>query len=530
MPVSGELVRRVSDHGTIIISGPTQVVTYRSSPEAVGSTDGDETAASHKLYDDVRYTFRVFSKEQVPLHLNGRAVPLDWIELEDGWNGVGQHSFRQVGSVEVLLNEQPTGLRLRVASRKLDYETDYAEMLRDLEDQVRGLTAQMTAHALGVAHLLQGSTDAFSHWIAILLHIWRQLEHDSRAAWRTLPPSLILEERVVDIACLRRQAAHEVRALAASGNPRISTKVRRWEPLTPERQYVVDLLQYLAQRLAVVPSDDLRLTKLRREVERLTGALHPDVRRTRAVPPPIPQTPLAQTHPALRRVIYWHRLLNRGLLPDAGTIAIAMKDVNLLYEFWCYLTIVRLLVEESGGQLVVAPRVSHDPQNIVLRSGHKPGARVITGVGTHIDVYYEPEFRTPTVAQKPDNVVRLSGQRTIVFDAKYRFEGDQRRLAAYGEGLPIPPVDSLNQMHQYRDAIVELDNGRALRIVGQAIVLFPLPRQHHESFTRHAFAKSITTLGVGALPLLPKREEGLRQLIREYLEHEAACTDSHGRR
>ena len=235
--------------------------------------------------------------------------------------------------------------------------------------------------------------------------------------------------------------------------------------------------------------------------------------------PQIPVSPMAESHSALRRVVRGHRLLQMGLFPDAGSYLVGPKDISLLYEYWCYLTIVRLVVEESHGELKVSPVVSSNPVDILLSSGKDHAAEVKLAGGRTIEILYERQFHSlPTVTQKPDHVVQLKGMDTlVVFDAKYRFELDDRTIDYYGKGSPIPPVSTINGMHQYHDAIV-MRHAPHQRLVDRAIVLFPLPNGYVDTWDQHRFYKSIDSVGVGALPLLPGGTDiFLRKEIRRYV-------------
>ena len=197
--------------------------------------------------------------------------------------------------------------------------------------------------------------------------------------------------------------------------------------------------------------------------------------------------------------------------------------MSLLYEYWCYLSIVRMVVEESGGQLVVEPMASVHPRDIALGGGKGSAARVALDNGRSIDVVYQRLFRGPTVAQQPDHVVQLTGLGSVtVFDAKYRFELDGDDLLHYGGDVPIPPVATINSMHQYHDAIV-VSHPPYQRLVDRAIVLFPLPKEHTEIWREHRFYQSIEAVGVGALPMVPGgTDQYLREEICQYLNRHDA--------
>lgn len=168
-----------------------------------------------------------------------------------------------------------------------------------------------------------------------------------------------------------------------------------------------------------------------------------------------------------------------GLFPEADCYLVGPKNISLLYEYWCYLTGVRLVVEESHGEFKVSPVASPNPLDILLSSGQNHAAEVKLPNGQTIQVLYERQFPSlSTVTQKPDHVVQLKAMDAlVVFDAKYRFELDDRTLEYYGNGSPSPSVSTINGMHQYHDAIV-MRHAPHQRLVVRAIVLLPLPNAY----------------------------------------------------
>ena len=43
--------------------------------------------------------------------------------------------------------------------------------------------------------------------------------------------------------------------------------------------------------------------------------------------------------------------LSLGLRIEGGPLQLSVKDLNLLYEYWCYLALLRIISEESGQQI-----------------------------------------------------------------------------------------------------------------------------------------------------------------------------------
>src|SRR5207247_710579 len=110
-----------------------------------------------------------------------------------------------------------------------------------------------------------------------------------------------------------------------------------------------------------------------------------------------------------------------------------------------------------------------------------------------------------TGAQRPDIVVEVHHAgwpcMFIVFDAKYRLDATDEYIASLGG--PGAPVDAVNALHRYRDAIVLAASAdhAAGRPVVKGAALFPLAAG--EEFKSHKLWRSLESLGIGALPFLP---------------------------
>jgi hypothetical protein len=109
----------------------------------------------------------------------------------------------------------------------------------------------------------------------------------------------------------------------------------------------------------------------------------------------------------------------------------------------------------------------------------------------------------------------------LVCDAKYRIDATveyRQQFGSYG-----PPVDAINALHRYRDAILELDSledptRNLKRSVVQAAAIFPLSFiQGDPEFREGRLWRSIERIGVGAIPALPSNTALLKEWILQSL-------------
>ena len=172
--------------------------------------------------------------------------------------------------------------------------------------------------------------------------------------------------------------------------------------------------------------------------------------------------------PGYRELYKYYLMLLRGLSITGDVFNISVKDLALLYEYWCFIKLNSMMKDRY--QLI--------SQDIVKVQGNGLFVSLVKGSsskvkyrnsenGELITLSYNPKSgQVPTVAQKPDNVLSLE-KKTVnqagkkvkyeyVFDAKYRVNPALEGSDYYNtiSHTPGPETDDINTMHRYRDAIV----------------------------------------------------------------------------
>lgn len=230
--------------------------------------------------------------------------------------------------------------------------------------------------------------------------------------------------------------------------------------------------------------------------------------------------------PGYRELYKYYLMLQRGLSITGEVFNISVKDLAVLYEYWCFIKLNRLMRD----------RYVLLSQDIIKTQGNGLFVSLVKGSGSKVKYWnpgnneiitlsYNPKAtRVPTVAQRPDNVLTLSknGAKTkyeYVFDAKYRMNPalPGTEYAQYISSIPGPEVDDINTMHQYRDAIMHQNGSNTSyeRTMFGAYVLFPL--QDEEQYKRHRFYESIDKVNVGGLPFLPSATKLTSNLLDELI-------------
>lgn len=230
--------------------------------------------------------------------------------------------------------------------------------------------------------------------------------------------------------------------------------------------------------------------------------------------------------PGYRDLYKYYLMLLRGVSITGDVFNISIKDLALLYEYWCFLKLNSMMKDKY--QLI--------SQDIVKVQGNGVFVALVKGSssrvkyrnpenGELITLSYNPKNKhVPTVAQKPDNVLSLE-KKTVnregkkvnyeyVFDAKYRVNPALEGTDYYSfiSHKPGPEVDDINTMHRYRDAIVYQNEAEPYeRTMFGAYVLFPYGNE--EEYRTHKFFESIDKVNIGGLPFLPSATGMVKDML-----------------
>ena len=232
--------------------------------------------------------------------------------------------------------------------------------------------------------------------------------------------------------------------------------------------------------------------------------------------------------PGYREVYRAFLLLTLGLRLEGGLIRLSVKELSQLYEYWCYLALLRLISEATGKAIPVHKLFSVRQQGlqVLLQKGRTSSVAFDRCNGRSIKVVYNPRFQSDYVLipQQPDMLVTLKDPDWpvlhLLLDAKYRIDSSPEYVGRYAS--PGPPEDALNVLHRYRDAIIENDqpdreNGSPGRTIVQAAAVFPYREPAEGEYGKSLLWQSLNKIGVGAVPLLPGDEDYLRQWLRTAL-------------
>ena len=229
--------------------------------------------------------------------------------------------------------------------------------------------------------------------------------------------------------------------------------------------------------------------------------------------------------PGYRDLYKYYLMLLRGLSITGDVFQISVKDLAVLYEYWCFIKLNSMMKDryELVSQDIV--KVQGNGLYVSLVKGSRSRVKYRnTDNGEVITLSYNPkETELPTGTQRPDNVLSLrkKGANTdyeYVFDAKYRINPALPGTDYYASisHKPGPEVGDINTMHRYRDAIVYQKGASPYeRTMFGAYVLFPYSNE--EEYRRHRFYESIRKVNIGGLPFLPSAIGLVSQMLDELI-------------
>ena len=467
-------------------------------------------------------------------------------------------NFRNdVGYVEIGIESAAASatIRLEVSPSKLDYRKDYVQMRDEVAGIARNLVLWVQARTFGLAAPTASERPTLIEWRSLMEAYFDELMSAGRAIARSPHSELIKIYRAVPPERSRRVDERALDRLArrALGRPggnhpltgtrlpaRVPEVTRRVTYDTPVNRYVKAVLLETARKLKrVIQTETTGDEDADRTAEQkffdafrpnaghmlrqLRGLLRePFLQEAATVAHKRPASLVLAQHPHYAALEKAARKINSGLEAGGGLLRVGLKNIALLYEYWCFLRLVELLREHFDLDQQDVVRVKHLEFAVVLQKGVESTIRFRDrSTGKEVRLVYNRLFSAlPTTAQQPDNVIQLlSEDELFIFDAKYRLSYDSPYQRKY-DG-PGPRASDINTMHRYRDAIVlprPDDPNSYAKVVSGAVVLFP--HLNEQEYRRQKFYRSIGSVRIGGLPFLPTATNLVRQelegLIKSY--------------
>lgn len=236
-----------------------------------------------------------------------------------------------------------------------------------------------------------------------------------------------------------------------------------------------------------------------------------------------------------KEVYKYYLMLQKGLSINSNIFSLSMKELSLLYEYWCFIKINSLLQKKYKLVSSDILKINKDGITVSLVKGVESSLTYCNPqTNEKFKVYYNSRRSSKTVSQKPDNILSMHKEGSIksyefIFDAKYKIDTSPEYIKAYGS--VGPKEEDINTMHRYRDAIIYDYNKDKLlehkdkiknpfeainNCIFGAFVLFPYDNE--EEFKNHKFYKSIEEVNIGAIPFLPSTTKLMEDFLDEIID------------
>lgn len=466
--------------------------------------------------------------------------------------------LNEVGLTEFIIyadNKEVLQVKLEIFPVKLDYKTDYRQMLEEVNNEIYNLAYHFIRRTFLKARTkLEGKpsrteffrliTAHFEHFIHALNRIEKQPHHQLRTKYQRARADQLgkqdsyarryLQKRAHLFMEVEKGVMIENQAYLPVHGLRIRKKLSND---TIENQYVKWMMKRLIHKLEDLERqfkeiNELYIAKGQEDnsdvistIYRMRKRLEVRLRKSfwrriskldRSV-----MSLVMQMAPGYRDAFQIYLTVSKGLALQGSIYRMSVKDIAMLYEYWTFIKLGEIL---SRKYILVSQDIVSFNQNGLFVNLHRnqKAKRIFKHPVTQeriILTYQHHEGRMPTTNQIPDSTLRIEKQGkdftfNYIFDAKYRIDY-AREGSSYKNryGSPGPMEEDINTMHRYRDAIVSTNEGPYERTAFGAYVLFPWFCE--EEYEHHHFYKSIEKVNIGGLPFLPSATN----LVERFVEH-----------
>lgn len=441
-------------------------------------------------------------------------------------------------------------LELEVFPTKIDYETDYKEILSQIQEVLTSLAYEYLRSTHQLGKLDKDRRPSRLEWLILLEHILGELEKSVRYVAQHPRRSLVRRQSYNRIERIRRMDSSvraqvrrgmgrgvtqnttigpvRERLLESPSEPTLDTMEHRWirRQLTDMRR----TLGLLHKSLGNVSESGERSKAIQASLRSMENRisqllrLEPIVEANGPIPGEFASLQLVSA-PGYRETYRLCMLLKFGLRLEGEIYQLSVKDLNVLYEYWVFLSIVQLLREPNIGNSDLRDlfKLNRSSLHARLVEGRRQRVDCVSSKDRKISVTYNFQYDSDDVTlipQKPDIIIRYEEagwpQILLVCDAKYRIDASEEYRQQFGTFGP--PRDAINVLHRYRDAILEIEkapgtSGVPKHVVVQAVAVFPYAELQQGEFHSSRLWQSINRFGIGAIPALPSNLSYMREWL-----------------
>lgn len=431
---------------------------------------------------------------------------------------------------------------VQVFPTKLDFRADYLEMVSEVSALARGLVFRYTGTTYGLASPTTVDTASALEWAVLLRAYLSRLEAALGYVARRPHRQLERREEYIEVGRIRRPSPttfQAIRQRRGRGTTLLllGMPVRQLLPVaasretldTPENRWLRAALVDVRRRLVEIRRESAAWRERQASAGRNTGRLDSEIaeldttersvsrllqleplREALSQPPPGFSSLALMSRPGYREAYRALSVLRMSLGLDTGEIQVPLAKLSTLYEYWCYLRVAAALVDTGSTVADLRGFVRVDRRGLAVTLSRDAASTIVLTRGRQRQlVRYGTTFGGLTGLQQPDIIVEVDLEGwpalIVVLDAKYRVDASGEIKDGFGGAAP--PIDAVNALHRYRDAIVQKEGGRISRPVVKGVALFPLSAADSVGYKSRPLYTSLRSLGVGALPFVPNNTE-----------------------
>lgn len=438
---------------------------------------------------------------------------------------------------------------LEVMPSKLDYKEDYEAILEDVNEEIYNLAYGFLARTYLGTEINNRNSNTPSEFYSIFTYIYEKLIRAVNLVIANPHHELMKESSICKYHMLKNtnketlkwleKRTHLLKKTEDGYIPREALQVRKTITYdTRENRFLKFILLRITDKLRnflkiytrhkTNPDSKVinKLNAMEREInKKLNTSFLKDIGRDYINT----DVSLVFIMAAGYKEIYkYYLMLQKGLSINNNILNISIKELSLLYEYWCFIKINSLLQKKY--KLITADfiKVYKDGLFISLKKGETSTLKYENPeTKEEFEVTYNSKKGSKTVAQKPDNVFGIhkrGSKKTFefVFDAKYKIDTTYKYCKDYG-GIG-PKEEDINTMHRYRDAIIYNSKAEAHyeNCIFGAFVLFPYKAE--EQYRKHKFYKSIEEVNIGGLPFLPSSTKLMKEFLDKLIKESSYST------
>lgn len=532
-------------------------VMFRKGTSFSGSDDG----WVHEEYTNEWDAF-FFENTDYPLHVkpNKEGIKLlkltigkeqsEHISAEDSIIFGSINYKNQVGKTDIKVLYEKEGEEVslsfttEVLSYKMDYRTDLRNVIRDIEEEFAMLSYSFLKETYLTFHTAdKDATDLI--WWQIFRSCFDKITEASRLIINN--PKLRLQtsvrfERAERMPYMLPELENEYEEFKNEPAHLYRMEEMYLSKDTIENRFLKYALNNIADRFKYVRKNVMKVLKadnvdmfkqIRKMDETLTALSNDSFFRGIGSFKGFTQDSLVMKQAAGYRDIYeqWI-ILQCGYDLQDGIMQLEVKEISELYEIWCFIKVKNIVqhilrniatVRVDSSQIegaFIKKLIQGSKSEILFLDNENPNVQLAsvmynattddeelvtdeTAISRNTDIV---DTTSKTTEQRPDIVLRLSKtndkiQYTYLFDAKYRIRDTS---IPANNGVEVPPVDAINQLHRYRDAIyyTNSQDEKLKREVIGGYVLYP-GNLTKDEFTGSYYHRSVDEVNIGAYPLKP---------------------------